>query len=102
MGGNDCDDTNPDVYPGQSKFFAVPTHPVNGNFDYDCSATIEPEYGTVNCMIPLGVVCNTMTQGFLGQSPACGQMGNYGHCVEPGGVGCSEEVLQAGRVLRCH
>ena len=101
MGGDDCDDANPEVFLGQQLFFDMPTHPVNGNFDYDCSTMIEPEVGTVDCSVPVGPLCDMTKQGFLGQAPPCGQMGRYGRCV-PSGVGCSESVLEMNRVLKCH
>ena len=71
----DCDDTDPDVFPGQTEFFAV-ARP-DGTFDYDCDdlETLEHDAYTT---------CDPPTCGF---EP--GWFRNYG----PGIPACGEEGL---------
>lgn len=92
-GGDDCDDTDANVYPGQIGYFPKPAK--NGTFDYDCSGTVEKKYGTVlNCVIAL---CPA-GQGYFGAAPACGSAADWGVCS--GGL-CNEEVLEQ-RTQTCH
>jgi hypothetical protein len=98
----DCDDMNRDVHPNQTMFFDKPAD-MNRGYDYDCSNAIEREFGSVDCNALLGVMCNTMTEAFLGTTPpACGQPGKWGKCVLSGGVNCVEDVKDTSRVVRCH
>jgi hypothetical protein len=40
----DCDDTNPDVFPGQTRYFgAAYAGPRGESFDYDCSGAEDPD-----------------------------------------------------------
>jgi hypothetical protein len=40
----DCDDANPDVFPGQTSYFGVPYSGLQGeSFDYDCSGSEDPD-----------------------------------------------------------
>jgi hypothetical protein len=40
----DCDDANPDVFPGQTSYFGVPySSPHGESFDYDCSGSEDPD-----------------------------------------------------------
>ena len=97
--GDDCDDNNAAVHPGQMDFFDKATS--SNSFDYDCSMKIEFEYPSVNCAVPIGVLCDTTTFGFLGDGqPPCGMTGDLGHCIS--GVSCTKHVEQAGAPVRCH
>ncbi|MCA9630377.1 MAG: hypothetical protein KC766_22055 [Myxococcales bacterium] len=82
--GGDCNDDNPDVFPGQMKFFAEPYQTGSGSdsFDYDCSQKEEgdsSQYGAApsNCSVLMIGGCSG--QGFVGTgrtgptlNPLCG------------------------------
>ena len=51
----DCNDSNPDTYPGQDNYFKTPQNPApaSGNvWDYDCSGTIMKEFKTRKTSCP--------------------------------------------------
>jgi hypothetical protein len=97
-GGDDCDDSNADAHPNQTKFFDVPRQ--GGSFDYDCNNSIEQDTKLLDCAVLATVLCGTtMDDGFLKPWPACGQSGNWGNC-EQSGVNCVEHIVQT-LVMRC-
>jgi hypothetical protein len=72
--GEDCDDANGNVHPGQTAWFTQPR--VSGSFDYDCDGATENEYDylTGSC----DDAC--MTNLWLGAAPACGATGYADNC----------------------
>jgi len=92
--GDDCDDANPQVHPGQAGFFDQPT--LAGSYDYDCSGKEEFETVTINCAALDLLNCNG--QGFNG-TVTCGQVGSFGHCVS--NVTCGFQAT-AQQKQRCH
>jgi hypothetical protein len=97
-GGDDCDDSDSRVFPGQELYFATET--IGGGFDYDCDGSEEKEHTqATRCnLLDLGD-CTTQPEGFLDPLPACGAPGEYGVCKSDL-VGCSKDV-QSLRTMRC-
>lgn len=114
----DCDDSDPDVHPEQTKYFSVAR--ANGSFDYDCDGIETKQFGvgallrqcTVcpvgeYCVIGLGLSDNACSQVVAAAyenptlPPDCGKPGKLVRC-EPVGI-CqganrvSETVLQGCR-----
>lgn len=79
----DCNDTDPNVYPGQSDFFEEPM--ATGSFDYNCDGRGEVVADDVydDCGFR-GFSCRG--DGWKDQAPLCGQQGTF---VECGVVGFS-------------
>lgn len=77
----DCDDTNPDVHPGQAAFFETP-YRVAGqdSFDYDCDGfEVESTRQTYRCNAgPNPLFCQSHRDGWQGPIPACGEEGAWG------------------------
>ncbi|WP_437596437.1 hypothetical protein [Sorangium sp. So ce590] len=93
-GGNDCNDNNPSVHPGQpSTFYETPIRP-GGGFDYDCSGAEERELPVVNCS---GLVCAATTNVFL-TNVACGARGPFGGC----NALCQTTIIYPDSVRACH
>ncbi len=71
--GGDCDDDNPDVFPGQTAYFAQSYQLPGGkhSFDYNCSSTEEqaapPRKGATPCVLGIGVCTGG---GYLPPDPA--------------------------------
>lgn len=88
-GGTDCDDTDANVFPGQTLYFDTPSK--NRGFDYNCDNSLERDPGFtafVNCNVILGL-CDATKEGFFGTAPpACGVPGSWGMCVK-GTLSCS-------------
>jgi hypothetical protein len=102
-GGDDCDDNQPDVHPGQTVYFVDPTHVGGSDFDYDCNGVPDqdPQYKAIDCSKLLGLDCNQSGSGFLGTAlPACGQAANYGHCEKPL-LTCVDVVEQQNKKMPC-
>lgn len=106
----DCDDADPEVHPGQRKFFTVPRKNLGG-FDYDCDGVETQQYGAGGnlrvctvcedlgdfCGVALGFTnepCNQVPAAFtnLAVAPACGTTGTLRRCKAAGAcqVGGSE------------
>ena len=100
-GGDDCDDNNKDVFPGQLMYFPVPTHP-GGGFDYNCDGKADfKSPAVVDCSL-IGALCDIMTHGYLGKThPACGETGRVGTCSMPNAVTCQEQVEQPSVTVLC-
>jgi len=100
-GGNDCDDDDPLVKPGQTTFFDSQSS--GGSWDYDCSGGIERESEQVTqCgLLGLGLACTDQPEGWLGQAaPACGGTARWGKCKAS--LTCVEDVLDPNKLVRCH
>ncbi|MEZ4376522.1 MAG: hypothetical protein R3B07_37305, partial [Polyangiaceae bacterium] len=69
--GGDCDDTNNNVFPGQTAYFTSKT--AKGSWDYNCSSVDEKEFGAI--YQPTGTV--TVCSGWENSAPACGFSGTY-------------------------
>lgn len=100
-GGNDCDDDDDAVFPGQERYFGEAT--AKDSFDYDCTGSAEREYPQrLDCSAePL---CDMTKQGFMNDPlPLCGQQGLWGHCVEQQlpGLLCEAQADTMQRVA-CH
>ncbi|WP_437950329.1 hypothetical protein WME98_05545 [Sorangium sp. So ce296] len=94
-GGNDCNDDNPLVHPGQpSTFYDTPISP-GGGFDYDCSGAEEREFRAVNCSGLL--TCAVASNVFLTDIP-CGQRGPFGSCS----LTCQSDIVFPNYVRACH
>jgi hypothetical protein len=82
--GEDCDDTDPSVHPGQMSFFAGPNKA--GTFDYDCDGVVTKRYDYLidgTC----GFEC---TDVFWSKSaPGCGMSGMAWNCNYPTSNGCA-------------
>jgi hypothetical protein len=95
-GGDDCDDTDDRVWPGQPDYFAE--RQANVGFDYDCSG--EPELEETKAVACAGLVSCPSGTGFLESLPACGEVGDYGTC-KSAGLGCEGQVIDNQHVMRC-
>jgi hypothetical protein len=73
----DCNDSNANVFPGQTLYFTVPA---DGNFDYDCNGQEELEFTDV-WEASLGITtCTLISDGWdypATPIPDCGQSGYY-------------------------
>jgi hypothetical protein len=94
----DCDDTNPDVWPGQSAFFEVTTP--GWGFDYNCDGVAQKEYPSLVSCISEGMICEG--HGWAETIPDCGEPGDFVGCTKPPGVGpeCIEEPST--KIQGCH
>jgi hypothetical protein len=102
-GGADCDDHDPKAKPGQSAYFASASANPAVGFDYNCSGNPDRKPALskqVSCSGVSLLNCDTSTQGFIDQLPACGQSGGWGTCKK-GAVACQPDVLEQ-RVMLCH
>jgi len=93
----DCDDADPEVFPGQLDWFDVPRMN-GGTFDYNCSSADEPEFtfaqcGAVDCV----QTPNAQHYGLAGPTPPCAQTVPSTYCD-------TNDVCQQNTtlVLRCH
>jgi hypothetical protein len=79
--GNDCDDDDSNVHPGQTAFFTVER--ASGGFDYDCDGVEERAWSeALDCSLLGGSVLNGCEgQGFSGSVPACGTSGSWIECA---------------------
>ncbi len=92
-GGKDCDDDDPEVFTGQTKFFTKPSK--TQGFDYNCSKTTEHERtATLSCIV---AACPS-GQGWKGSLPVCGSSAEWGDCS---GTLCSFMKLESVTVA-CH
>jgi hypothetical protein len=99
-GGDDCDDSDPQVSPDQVGYFAA-RHP-NVDFDYNCNKVPEQEQMAAVVCSSLGP-CPTGVSGFLNALPACGELGEWGKCVKTPPLNtCDKMVIDAQRRMRCH
>jgi hypothetical protein len=101
-GGNDCDDHDPLVYPGEPMYYGTPANNPAIGFDYDCSGTTDRDPSlnkTVNCGL-VGLPCSA-DMGFLADvPPPCGGSAPWGTCKQQG-VMCVNDVYEQARVMLC-
>lgn len=94
-GGDDCDDHDPQVHPGQTDYHEEPAANPAVGFDYDCSGTAEhdPEQAVVSCGL-LDLLLCVDNEGFKGSAPPCGESGEWVRC-KPNALGltCTQESL---------
>ena len=98
-GGDDCDDGDKRVYPGELVYHDTPSPTVG--FDWDCSGVADrkPELlVTVEC----GAVppCPT-TVGYLAAPPPCGESAAWGTCVKQMTVMCVQNVIEQAKKMAC-
>jgi hypothetical protein len=74
-GGDDCCDGDPNVYPGQTTYFATPT--ACGGYDYDCDGIATTQYGLASCQ---SSVLSCSGDGF-NQITACGVEASFSVCA---------------------
>jgi hypothetical protein len=101
-GGDDCDDTDPDVFPKQPKYF--PTRSMGQakvGYDYNCDGKLEQEQQAPVVCLGVNLTACPTDEGFLGSLPACGDTGRWGKCVK-GTLTCDESVSDAMQQMRCH
>jgi len=100
-GGDDCDDQDRDVQPGQQNFFEAPRR--GGGWDYDCDGEDEPGEQVIDCSgIP---TCETMEyEGFIAEDGDldCGSLTDWGRCTLVNMVLCAYDVTDSTRVVGCH
>jgi hypothetical protein len=87
---SDCDDTDRDTFPGQTRYFWFDPVRPGEDFDFDCDGVATPAYPTsYNCIYTgLGMPCGAGSfNGFNGA--VCGQMADLYICGEFGSGGCS-------------
>lgn len=102
-GGDDCDDEDARVHPGQGKFFASRSdNPIVG-FDYNCSGNLErpPSQSVQVSCGALELLSCAGAQGYFGVPPPCGQAGRWGTCMLSGLL-CVESVTDPEAVATCH
>lgn len=93
--GGDCDDTNPDVHPGQTTFFAasyVPTGKSDPSFDYDCDGQ-ETESGASpkgGCSV-VSLAC--VGAGYLVAQPVRSGVGVDPYCGSTLAITCAFQSL---------
>lgn len=69
LGFDDCYDSNANVYPGQTSYFA--TDRGDGSFDYDCNGANDVQWGQTTSCVCDKWGCSSGT-GWDGSVPACG------------------------------
>lgn len=105
-GGEDCDDTNSLVYPGEPDYFTDPLP--GGGFNYDCAGGSTPDPARnigIKCSdYNLSQVnCENASPGYLDKMiPACGQPGTWGKCKWVGGLTyCQNQAIDAALKMGC-
>jgi hypothetical protein len=70
----DCDDANPDAFPGQSKYFSFASD--GAEFDYNCDGTAERRWNALATCTKIMGGCSVV-EGWGGGVPACGVTGKW-------------------------
>lgn len=92
--GGDCDDSDQDVHPGQTRFFGSARNA--GGYDYNCDGREERNQTHVaNCQRS---GWNCVGDGWQGSVPACGKEARFVHCRRRY-YRCEEDT--GGRRQRC-
>jgi hypothetical protein len=93
--GGDCNDSNPDVNPGQTGYFAqgcIPTGKTGRSFDYDCDGQeIESGASAKAACAVSGLTC--VGAGYLEASPVRSGPGVDPFCGSDQTVTCTSQVL---------
>lgn len=76
-GDGDCDDADPDAFPGQTDFFERPTLGTR-TFDFDCDGAASPEHPELSACRKEPPDCGG--QGWQDSVPACGETGIFVDC----------------------
>ncbi len=89
----DCDDTDPDAYPGQTMWFTSAA--MGGGYDYNCINGMEMRYTTSNISSDDTCTINRIMRGCIGAAgwtssmpAACGGTATYSRCQYYAGL-CS-------------
>ncbi|MCA9628754.1 MAG: hypothetical protein KC766_13845 [Myxococcales bacterium] len=91
--GGDCNDGDPNAYPGQKAWFTTPM--VGGGWDYDCSLTTDMRYPSAYS----SSTCN----GWTSAVPACGQTGSYYRGAKLiSSCACQASACPADQTQACH
>ena len=75
---DDCYDSNPEVYPGNTKYYT--TNRGDGSYDYDCSGSAQKRWqGTTGGCTwdTLSITCDVNGAGWKGSTPSCGNASQY-------------------------
>lgn len=106
-GGDDCDDKDENVYPGQAMYFTEPLP--GGGYNYDCAGGSTPDP-----MLNKGLkcsdfnlsqsMCDNAAPGYLNNGiPPCGVAGNWGKCNWAGGLSfCVNQTIDPALKMGCH
>ncbi|MFS8067192.1 MAG: hypothetical protein ACMG6S_12545 [Byssovorax sp.] len=97
--GTDCNDNDPLVFKGQTKFFQDKIAGSINDYDYDCSGKEEYEIKTA-LACGTGAICDTTTVGWKTSVPPCGVSAQFGTCKA--GVLTCMESLQGSQPQKCH
>jgi hypothetical protein len=97
--GDDCDDTDADVFTKQPKYFSA--RQANVGYDYDCSGRPQQEQAAAVVCMGLDLTACSSDEGFLRTLPVCGATGKWGKCVK-GTLTCDEQVIDDMRPMKCH
>lgn len=89
-GGDDCCDTDPDVFPGQTAFFE--TANACGDFDYDCNGSEDKRSGAGSACERKAFSCEEK-QGFVAFIPDCGDRGAWVSCTGWTALGGCDSVF---------
>lgn len=101
----DCNDSEPDAFPGQTSYFSTPMPGSTGveKWDYDCSGSVDPK--RTRLMNSCSGGCIPPTSGWTSVTPpSCGQSGETRSCQfgqDPfSGYTCLESLSTA--TQSCH
>ncbi|HIB83573.1 MAG TPA: hypothetical protein EYO59_02930 [Chromatiaceae bacterium] len=97
--GGDCDDSDPQVYPGQTNFFTVAS--AGGTFDYNCSGTIETGFPAVVATCTYNGSSCDFGSGFLAPLPGCGEGSLFGLGCSQSGSTCTVTTGVLGGTQSC-
>jgi hypothetical protein len=95
---DDCNDDNPDVFPGQSKWFSF--HADISDFDWDCNGVEEKRFVTrAKCELSGGACA--FAEGWADAVPSCGVTADWiTACSKLPSGACGATVER--RVQECH
>jgi hypothetical protein len=98
----DCNDLEPNAFPGQPDHFAYAGGPFAIPYDFDCDGANEFEYTTFVCLpVPASQACS-VTPGYVAFQPRCGEDATIvADCAyEPVSGACTPTDVTAD-VVRC-
>ncbi len=96
-GGDDCCDSDPDVFPGQTEFFETANE--CGDYDYNCDGDEQKRGGAGDVCERKAFSCEEK-QGFVGFVPNCGDRGAWVRCTSWQAFGGCDSDFQE-RVQSC-